>query len=152
MSDRVPFDIEPWLPLAVAWAQDQGEASLEAGRPLEPHEIELAHHVGVERADRVRLHVVEEFPRPEDAELSRVADQLGFLGPGMIGLTLGHAVLVDARHQRSERLLRHEFRHVHQYEVAGGFDAFLTAYLAQVVEYGYFDAPLEVDARAHELG
>ena len=69
----------------------------------------------------------------------------------MIGLTLGHAVLVDARHQRSERLLRHEFRHVYQYEAAGGFGAFLTDYLAQIVEYGYFDAPLEVDARAHEL-
>jgi hypothetical protein len=48
------------------------------------------------------------------------------------------------------RLLRHEFRHVHQYEMAGSIIAFLPVYLGQIVQFGYRDAPLEVDARAHE--
>jgi len=150
MSADVPFDLDSWLPRAVAWARSQRDASLEAGRPLLAGEIELARRVGVENPERIRLHVVDEFPRPDDVELRRVADHLGFFSPGMIGLTLGHAVLVGTAHRRSERLLRHEFRHVHQFELAGSFDAVLATYLAEIVDHGYPDAPLEIDARRHE--
>ncbi len=53
------------------------------------------------------------------------------------------AFLVTERNV-NPRLLRHEFRHVHQYEKAGSISAFLPIYLGQI------DAPLEADARAHE--
>jgi hypothetical protein len=39
---------------------------------------------------------------------------------------------------------------VHQVE-AGSLEAFLLAYLKQIADVGYDDAPYEVDARAHEL-
>jgi len=40
---------------------------------------------------------------------------------------------------------------VYQYEQHGSIAAFLPVYLSQVLEVGYQDAPLERDARAHEL-
>jgi hypothetical protein len=43
--------------------------------------------------------------------------------------------------------LRHEFRHVYQVERAGSMEAFLKTYLEQIVEFGYDDAPWEVEAR-----
>ena len=67
----------------------------------------------------------------------------------MVGLTLGYGVYVCHGHG-SIRLLSHEFRHVYQYEHAGSIAAFLPAYLQQIVTVGYNNAPLEVDARAHE--
>lgn len=45
----------------------------------------------------------------------------------------------------------HELRHVHQYEQHGSIAAFLRVYLRQIVEVGYANAPLEADARAHEI-
>jgi hypothetical protein len=65
----------------------------------------------------------------------------------MIGLTLGYAVLVCRDHEARPRVLSHEFRHVHQYEVAGSIAAFLPGYLQQIVAHGYANAPLEIDAR-----
>jgi hypothetical protein len=68
----------------------------------------------------------------------------------MVGLTLGYAVFICTGYNTNLRLLRHEFRHVHQYERAGSIAAFLPAYLGQIVQFGYHNAPLEQDARAHE--
>ena len=83
--------------------------------------------------------------RAEDGQVT------GLLGPNMVGLTLGYAVLVCRGHEATPRLLSHEFRHVHQYEIAGSIAAFLPGYLHQIVAYGYANAPLEIDARNHEL-
>jgi hypothetical protein len=87
---------------------------------------------------------------PTDTALRNAAVQTGLLGPGMIGLTLGYAVLIRRGHEASPRLLSHEFRHVYQYEAAGSIAAFLPGYLQQIVAFGYVNAPLEADARAHE--
>jgi len=72
------------------------------------------------------------------------------LGPDMAGLTLGYGIYVRHGHD-TLRLLSHEFRHVYQYEAAGSIAAFLPGYLQQIVTVGYDDAPLEVDARVHEI-
>jgi hypothetical protein len=42
-------------------------------------------------------------------------------------------------------------RHVYQYEMLGSINGFLPVYLQQIVEYGYYDAPLESDARDNEV-
>jgi hypothetical protein len=49
------------------------------------------------------------------------------------------------------RLVSHECRHGDQYETQGSIAAFLPVYLLQIATVGYFDAPFEQDARAHEL-
>ncbi len=67
----------------------------------------------------------------------------------MVGLTLGHCIYICLGHN-SNRLLSHECRHVHQYEIAGSIATYLPNYLQQIVDFGYEDAPFEVDARAHE--
>jgi hypothetical protein len=36
-------------------------------------------------------------------------------------------------------------------EAAGSLEVFLPAYLKHIADYGYDDAPYELDARAHEL-
>jgi len=110
----------------------------------------MARRVGVSQPQLVRVEMVSSLPLPEDATLRSAALEAGLLGGGMAGLTLGHSIFIRRGH-KDRRLLSHELRHVHQYEQHGSIAAFLRVYLSQIVEVGYANAPLEVDARAHEI-
>lgn len=120
------------------------------GRSLDPVEIGEAVSVGVTFPEMVRLCVVNAMPKPDHDLLVDAMRQTNFLGEGTLGLTLGHAILVQSGHEHHKWLLRHELRHVAQYEQAGSIGGFLQTYLEQVLSLGYHDAPLEVDARAYE--
>lgn len=136
-------------PKATAWAQTKESEALASGVPLSEDQSRLAASVGVVHPERVRVLVVSEMPYPEDPELALVADAVGMPGPDTAGLTLGYAVFVRTGFL-SARLMAHELRHVHQYETAGSVGAFLAGYLEQIARVGYYDAPLEQDARNHE--
>ena len=150
MSIDLASALPSLLPRAIAWAQGVANAVLASGISLEPAALALARRVGVLKPEQIRIGVVHELPLPSDTALRQAALQTGLLGPNMIGLTLGYGVLIRNGHQTEPRLLSHEFRHVYQYEAAGSIAAFLSGYLQQIVAFGYFNAPLEADARAHE--
>jgi hypothetical protein len=139
------------LPRAIAWAEERAAKAAEAGAPLNASELEIARAVGVAMPERVRVEIVgDSLPLPDDPVLRAAAVQAGLMGPGTIGLTLGYAIFICRGH-KTRRLLSHELRHVHQYEQHGSIAGFLPAYLEQVIEVGYHNAPFERDARAHEL-
>jgi hypothetical protein len=146
-------DLESQLPLllprAVAWAEREERQVLATGACLTEAEHALARFLGVAHPERVRIRLVDTMPSPSDPMLQAAIRQTAMLGPDTRGLTLGHAIFVQ-REAQSWRLLSHELRHVYQYEQAGSIAEFLAVYLRQMLEYGYRDAPLEVDARAHE--
>ena len=148
------MDLQALLPIivpkAIAWAQRQSEFILQTGFSLTEKGVTLATQVGVSKPGLVRIHYVSELPLPDDPVLREVAQHTGLIGPGMIGLTLGHGIFIVDGHGDA-RLISHELRHVHQYEQYGGIDAFMPVYLAQIASVGYRDAPLEQDARAHEI-
>jgi hypothetical protein len=137
------------VPLAVEWAERVSMQAAATGAPLTEEEARLARRVGVSDPHKVRIAMPAAFPYPEHPLLRSAAVATGMLGPGMAGLTLGHTIFLDG--PPSTRLLSHELRHVAQYEAAGSIGAFLSAYLAQIVHFGYGDAPYEVDARLHEI-
>jgi hypothetical protein len=137
------------LPKAVAWAEARSNEIRRIGSPLNDLGIRLASAVGVARPDLIRILEVASLPLPEDPDLKYAAEQTGLIGPHMAGLTLGYGIYIVAG-QGSNRLVSHECRHVHQYEVAGSIENFLPVYLHQIATVGYNDAPYEVDARNHE--
>jgi hypothetical protein len=147
----LPEELPRLLPLAFDWAESCSTEILESGVPLSPHEVDLARSVGVRRPERVRIKIVPSIPLPEDAELRAAAVQAELIGPSTRGLTLGYGIYF-VQGFISDRLIRHECRHVYQYEQAGSIEAFLRRYIPDVLEYGYWNAPDEVDARAHENG
>jgi hypothetical protein len=138
------------VPRATAWAETQAQSCLLSGTPLSDSGLALARKVGVQNPELIRVGIVHALPVPDDPELRVMALQTGLLGAQTLGLTLGHAVFLRRGHETDPRLLRHEFRHVQQYEVAGSISRFLPIYLSQVVQFGYANAPLECDARAYE--
>ena len=138
------------LPHAVSWAEFQSQHVASLGMALSQPLLHVAHRVGVQHPELIRVNLVDQLPLPEEPNLRQAALETGLLGPNMVGLTLGYSILLVQGHD-SVRLVSHECRHVHQYEVLGSIEKFLPVYLQQIVEFGYENAPLEVDARAHEI-
>lgn len=147
---NLPQPFPTLLTAAAAWIDRLEQQALTHGRPLKPHELTLARHTGVREAQRIRLLELDDFPQPADPALCAAAKAYGLLSERTCGVTAGHGILVR-RGMTDTRVLSHECRHVQQYEVAGSTLAFLTEYLGQIVEYGYWEAPLEQDARGHEV-
>jgi hypothetical protein len=137
------------LPFAIAWAQAQEAVIVTTGHTLTAIESKLAVAVGVQHPDRVRIKLVNQMPEPDHPELRAIAKQTGLIGQHTGGITFGHGIYIRDGHI-SNRLVSHELRHVHQYEVAGSIAAFLRTYLEQIATLGYERAPLELDAQRHE--
>lgn len=150
----MPTNLESLLPLllprAIDWVKSQSASILERGSPLDKQGLRLARAVGVSIPEKIRVRIVETLPLPDDPDLRSVALETGLLGPDMIGITFGYGIYVRDGHV-SNRLISHECRHVYQYEAAGSIDEFLPVYLYQIATVGYYDAPLEIDARQHEI-
>jgi len=106
------------LPRAIAWAEQVSRDAFLGGVTLAEHGLALAGSVGVRNPKHVRVTALETMPLPNDPELKAAALQVGLLGPGVVGLTLGYCILLCRGHE-TPRLLSHELRHVHQYELAG---------------------------------
>ena len=137
------------LPQAIEWVEFRSAEILSSGQPLTTEGINVARSVGVLDPNRIRVELVQSLPLPDDQKLRDVALQTGLLGPDMAGVTFGYGIYVCTDHV-TNRLLAHECRHVFQYEDAGSIAAFLPVYLQEIVQYGYFESPFEVDARQYE--
>jgi len=137
------------LPQAIEWMELRSAEILSRGKPLTAAGIRIARSVGVLDPERIRVELVESLPLPDDQMLRDVALQTGLIDPDMAGGTFGYGIYAR-KDQATNRLLAHECRHVFQYEVAGSIATFLAAYLKEIVENGYFECPLEVDARQYE--
>lgn len=138
------------IPKAIAWAEGVAADVLRSGAPLTTSELLIANGVGVAHPELVRVAIVSQLPLPTDPLLQQAAASTGLLGPNMAGLTLGYAIFIRDEYE-SVRLLSHECRHVYQYETLGSIANFLPLYLKQIVDFGYQNSPLEIDAREHEL-
>lgn len=137
------------IELAVSWAEKQAALILRDGMPFSASGINLARSAGVDHPERIRLLQVTQIPFPDDPQLIKIATETGLLTPNIVGLTLGYGIYLRHGHC-TPRILSHECRHVYQYEQAGSIAALLAEYLKQIAQYGYANAPLEMDARIYE--
>lgn len=145
------MNLQALLPEAIAWARAQAQHAARDGKPLAAAGLALAHQVGVKHPELVRLLHVDQLPTPVDqSPLRQAVLDTGMLGPDMVGLTLGHSIFIVHGHDDA-RLVSHELRHVRQYEALGGLEQFIPIYLHQIINVGYDHAPLEQDARHHEV-
>lgn len=75
---------------------------------------------------------------------------MNFLGPKAIGINSGYGICLRKDHV-TNRLLSHEDRHVQQYEAAGSVRVFIAKHIQQMFQYGCYDAPYGLNARAHGI-
>jgi len=139
-------DLDLILPLAFSWAEAQSHYILQNGSRLETNQVDLAHRIGVKHPELIRIVIVNSIPTPQNPILKSVCARLNFLGPNTEGLTLHYGIFIKTESQGNVKLLAHEFRHVAQYERYGSIPSYLSVYIPELVEYGYSDAPFEIDA------
>ena len=77
------------LPRAISWAETVAAEVATNGTPLSDDGRSVASAVEVSHPSRVRIRMVDRFPKPSDPELQTAASQAGLLGPTTTGLTLG---------------------------------------------------------------
>lgn len=141
-----PEEFQRLIPLACRWAESQERLIAENGRPLTGAELDLARSMGILRAERIRVLVVDEVPSPEQLKLRFAAQQVGLFSSGTLGMTLRYGIFIQKSGEQDHRLLAHELGHVRQYERMGGFRAFMERYLFECMIMGYPNTPMEQEA------
>ena len=150
-----PADVLTWIdhlfPRALAWFETVEADYCGQGRALTPEEIEVAHRVGVERPEAVRVVVLETFPMPADPELRTEAQRFGYGGPKEGGRTVGYVVMLKPQVAGNPTVLAHELVHVSQADRLGR-EGLLRRYLIEMAVVGYARSPLELEAYEKQEG
>jgi hypothetical protein len=134
-------------PATARWAQEQERRILKEGVPLAAEGLAFATELKIERPEEVRVLEVKPIPLPLPRPLVKLATRWGlpFFEPG--GMTLGRGIYII---KGNWDVVRHELVHVAQYQQLGGIGPFMQRYLVECMTCGYFDAPLEAEAREKE--
>lgn len=136
------------IPQYIEWAQDIEVQGLKDGRPLTESEMILANEVGVKYPVKVRIVTVDLVPYPyENFALKILGESLGFIGEGIVNnaQVFGYSIYIRKGYALDTPKLAHELVHVLQIENST-FETITFQHLSDLAQYGYSDAPLEVEA------
>jgi len=137
------------LPMAISWLLAIEADALEHGHSLSELQLKDAQDVGVVSPEKIRILYVDKITDPNHPDLYAAANEIGLLNDRTIGRTVRYGIQI-VQGQESRRLLRHEFRHVQQFEAADSFESFVYNYIQSVFTDGYNNSQYEIDARAFE--
>ncbi len=136
------------LPQYIEWALKTDQKGLEIGKPLNEQELALAAEIGVKYPEKVRVVYVDEVPFPyENFALKVFGEAVGLVGEGIINnaQVFGYSIYARRDFVLNRPKLAHELVHVLQIERAS-LDEVVTQHFFDMAEYGYDQAPLEVEA------
>ncbi len=142
LQHMLPIVLSP----ATNWASRTGEEVIRHGRALNETQLALARRIGVAQPEQVRYQVVEILPRPS-AELDMLARHGHVLTSATESVMLGYGICVRRDVENVEYWLAHELVHVMQFERIGSLREFIRQYVANCLEYGHEESPLEIEAR-----
>jgi len=131
------------------WLHEVNAEIYARGEPLSPELHQIAVELGIARIDDIRVLVVDAVPVPTHRPtLYREGERRGLWGPGIAGnaQVFGHGVAVTQEVLDDKGKMAHELMHIRQIERFGAVEDFVVEYLRQIAEYGYANAPLEVEA------
>ena len=134
------------LPAAL-WCRWQEGIALRRGRPLTTNELADANAAGVKNPSRIRILEVPSIPNPFRGAFKALEHRSSLCISNACGLTLRYGIFITPGHHPQRDLLVHEFVHTAQYERIGNLRKFLSQYLLECLSSGYFEAPLEKEAR-----
>ena len=136
------------LPQYINWAHETDKKGLEIGTPLNEKEMALAAKIGIKHPAKVRVVYVNEVPYPyENIALKIFGEAVGLVGEGIINnaQVFGYSIYARKDFKLNRPKLAHELIHVLQIERAS-LGEVVTQHFFDMAEYGYDDAPLEVEA------
>jgi len=134
------------LPMATRWCSLQRDDMYSKGRAITTEEAVIAFDAGVVHPSAMRVIECDSVPLPDNWLLLQAGKLTGLYSQELAGMTIGDCVYVNRKYI-SDGLLGHEFTHVAQYQKAASMEAFLSRYINEMIEYGYSQAPMEIEAR-----
>jgi len=135
------------LPAAAAWVRRRERLVLQQGAPLSDPMIEDARAMGVFQPERIRVLLTDRIELPGYTLLLRASRRRPRLTPPTIGgITFRYAITIRTDSADPRHVLAHECVHTAQYERLGGIRPFLFQYFQECLEFGYAQAPLELEA------
>lgn len=141
------------LPQYIDWAYETDRKGLEIGTPLDEKEMLLASEIGIVHPEKVRIIYVDEVPFPyENFALKVFGEAVGLIGEGIINnaQVFGYSIYARKGFKLNRPKLAHELVHVLQIE-RSSLDKVVTQHFYDMAEYGYDEAPLEVEAAAANI-
>ena len=143
--------LAPMLLFAIVWVHRRQATILREGIALTHEQRDLARVLGVTAVERVRVMSARVVPMPLPDFARHVAESAGWISPHIVGMTLGHGIVLHDECCGDRQLLAHELKHVHQSARLGGLAPFLRHYLRESMWPGYPHGPLEMEASAAEI-
>ena len=131
-------------PALARWSQSREREILKSGRPLSEDQIAFARQLGISQPENLRLEIRSRVPLPISIQLVSLARRIGFPLFHPSGMALGRGISATSD---DPALLRHEIVHLLQYQRLGGHKRFMHTYLFECLLHGYFEAPMEGEAR-----
>jgi hypothetical protein len=104
---------------------------LKHGNPLSPDMLKIAIELKINKPEGIRT-----LERGKIYGMSNIG-----------GITLNRAIVLKKGIENKNEVIAHELVHVKQYQDAGSIYKFLKKYFKEVKKYGYYLAPMEVEAR-----
>ena len=151
MSSFPSQQIDRLLPEACAWAAEQEGVIQRTGVPLTEAQMADARQIGVAHPERVRLLRVPAIPTPnQNGELVVLVHMMGLILTWSRALSLRYGIFICENWWGERRAVVHELVHTRQYEQLGGLEEFLNTYIRECNDFGYDNAPLELEARKIE--
>jgi hypothetical protein len=127
------------------WARKQEARIMRDGRPIPSFWVDYAKQAGVQHPTKIHILEVERIELPPFTLIRYLAKQMKLPVNEIQGITFGHGVKMLEKRKKDVELFIHECVHVAQYEQLG-FEKFLKTYILECIEFGYYKAPLEIEA------
>jgi hypothetical protein len=135
------------MPHIQRWFVCEEKFVLHDGVSLTGAQARDARLVGVRNAGRVRLLLVDEIKVHGVGLMRKIAPGLELVRPDSVAMTFGYGIYMRTSHTRDRAALLHHLVHVAQMEELGGSEHYIKRYINDCLQYGYENAPLEIQAR-----
>ena len=135
------------MPHIQRWFVCEEAAILRNGIALTGSQAKEARLAGVQKPGRVRVQAVDEIKVHGIGLMQKLAPGLQLVRPDSSAMTFGYGIIIRRIYAKDRAVLLHHLVHVAQMEELGGSENYIKRYVNDCLQFGYGNAPLEIQAR-----
>ncbi len=118
-----------------------------SGAALTASQARDARLAGVQNPGRVRILPVDEIKIHGIGLMQKLAPGLQLVRPDSRAMTFGYGIIIRRMYAKDRAVLLHHLVHVAQMEELGGSENYIKRYVNDCLQFGYGNAPLEIQAK-----
>jgi len=139
-------NITPYLPEVVHWIEEMENFIQSNGRFLNNEELTFAKKIGILNYEIIKVWESKRVPKPKNIMIQYLGNEIGFFSSNTNGISFRYGIFIHSSCSNKISVLEHELIHTLQYERFGGIEKFILCYLDDVLNNGYENSVLEIEA------